>query len=607
MNNKKIFKSLAVASVAMGLGACSSNYLDVTPTTSIGQPEVTANVQNARMAINGICNSMQTQYYETGYNQYNGESYINTWLNEAMGPDNIVGLSISSFGQDNLLMKTISNQNYVSVQLPWAYAYNLINQANVIIAGIDEAEGEPEERDFIKAQALTFRAFGYTKLLQYYAPRWEDSNNGSAYCLVLRTEPGVEAVPLSTMNDVFDLIYSDLDTAIGLFEGSSVKRSYKWQPDLPVARGVYARAALIKHDWQTAQKMAHDARQDYTVMDNDTYLSGFYETNDDFMWEQATNASDIYYWSWGSHFATNGVYVQNWGEGAMAISMSLVRELNPNDIRLQCFITPDKIALMNKEGLNKGKITESYFYDPELVDIANCMNLGTGFYNSLKKTPTSKRWGLYNFALNYIVYYYDNIYKGDQSVLENEGFYPYYTLDNDGATIEGKKDSDGKSLKGKLVVTPFGAQLKFVSIPPYGTSAYPFMRASEMCLAEAEAAYYNGDIATARACLNEINSMRIPGFDAASFSGDNLLYQIRLCRRIELWGEGYSWSDWKRWNLALPHMAWKADDTNSGNWPVKMAVDIPAEPQVSNSYWRMNVPSGESDYNTAVDRSLLPF
>lgn len=607
MNKINIFKTLALAAVCAGMSACSEDYLAVNPTTSVGQVEATATVENAQMALNGICNAMQTQYYNTSYNQYNGESYINTWLNDGMSSDVIVGLSISSFGADNLLMKTLSNQNYVSVMLPWEYAYNLIAQANNILAGIDNAEGDEAQRDFIKAGALTFRAHGYVKLLQFYAPRWEDSNNGEAYCIVLRTEPGTTAIPLSTMGAVLDQIYSDLDEAIDLYINSGAKRSYKWQPDLNVAYGIYARAAMIKNDWATAQSMAHNAREGYTVMDNDTYLSGFYETNSDFMWEQATDPSDIYYWSWGSHFAVNGVYVQNWGEGASAISMSLVRELDPKDIRLQCFITPDKIALMNKLGLNKGKVTEAYFWDSELVDASNNLNLATGYYNSLKKTQKSKRWGLYNFALNYIVHYYDNIYKGDQSVLENEGFFPYYTLDSDGALIVDKTDSDGKSLKGKMVVTPFGAQLKFVSIPPYGTSSYPFMRSTEFCLTEAEAAYHAGDLNTARKCLNEVNQMRIPGFDAANYSGDALRDQIRLCRRIELWGEGQGWSDWKRWNLPMVHQAWQENDVNSGNWMVKMEANIPATPMVTNSFWRMNVPSGESDYNTLIDRSLLPF
>lgn len=608
MKKNNIIKALAAVAVTAGLSACSDNYLNTQPTTSYGTEQVTATVENAEAGINGICNAMQTQYGETSFNQYNGETWVNTSCNDTFGPDFIGGLGISMWGSDNVNMVTWGNGGYVVVEMPWNYCYNLISQANVIIKGIDGATGSETRRDFVKAQALTFRAFGYMKLLNWYAPRWVDSNNGSAYCLVLRTEPGTDPVPLSTMAEALDLIYSDLNTAIELFKSSGEQRKAKWQPDLSVAYGVLARAALIKQDWATAQAAAHNAREGYKIMDNDTYLSGFCYDNDDFMWEQAADETSIYYWSWGSHYATNGIYVQNWGTGAGSISMDLARKLDPNDIRLKCFITPDKIDLMNSLGLNKGKVKEEYFWDAELVDVNNELNLATGFYNSLTKTQKSRRWGLYNFALNYIYYYYNNIYKGDQSILCNEGFWPYYTIvAKDGAQIIGTDNGNGKPQQAHLVVTPFGAQLKFISVPPYGVSNFPFMRASEMCLAEAEAACEAGDLTTARNCLMEINGKRIPGYSCASLGQNELREAIRLSRRIELWGEGQSWSDWKRWNLPLERKAWKENDVNSGNWKKADSAIIPAEPSVENNWWRMNVPNGEKDYNKAVDVSLLPW
>lgn len=608
MKKSNIFKLLSSAVLAVGAASCSSDYLDVMPTTSVGRPDIVASTDNAQLAINGICRAMQTQYYNTSYNNYNGESYLNTTLNDASGPDVVNGLAIYMWGKACLNLETTSNQGYVAPNLMWAYCYNLISQANVILNGIDNAEGPEAQRNFIKAEALTFRAFGYTKLLQFYAPRWEDSNNGQEYCVVLRLEPGVDPRPLSTMGETLDQIYKDLDEAITLYKSSNADRTHKWQPNLNVAQGVYARAALIKNDWAKAQQMAHDARNGYMIMDNNTYLSGFVDDNDDFIWTQSTEPTDIYYWSFGAHNGANGIYTQNWGVGANAISMDLVRELDPTDIRLQCFITPDKIALMNQKGLNKGKVTADYFWDPELVDINNYNNIAVGFFNALNKTPNSRRYGLYNLALNYTVYYCDNIYQGDKAYLDNNGFFPYYTItDGEGATIGDKKADNGKPLKGAMVVTPFGAQLKFMGLPPYGASAYPFLRASEMCLAEAEAAYQAGDIITARKCLDEINKLRIPGFAAANYSGADLLYQIRLSRRIELWGEGHSWTDWKRWNLPIVKHKWIENDVNSGNFTEDMDVVIDPAPSSDNSFWRYNVPTGESDYNNLVDRSLLPF
>ncbi len=44
------------------------------------------------------------------------------------------------------------------------------------------------EKDFVKASALTFRAYAFEKLVHYYCWRWQDSNNGASQGLVLRID-----------------------------------------------------------------------------------------------------------------------------------------------------------------------------------------------------------------------------------------------------------------------------------------------------------------------------------------------------------------------------------------------------------------------------------
>lgn len=107
--------------------------------------------------------------------------------------------------------------------------------------------------------------------MQLYAPRWQDSENGSRYCVVIRLTPGVEDVPLSTMNDVLGRIYKDCDDAALLYNESTAKRSKSWEPGVEVAYGIKARAALLREDWATAQDMAHKARSGYSIMTPDEF------------------------------------------------------------------------------------------------------------------------------------------------------------------------------------------------------------------------------------------------------------------------------------------------------------------------------------------------
>ncbi|MDE5870282.1 MAG: RagB/SusD family nutrient uptake outer membrane protein, partial [Muribaculaceae bacterium] len=467
----------------------------------MGTSTVTGNADVAQQAVYGICKAMLSQYANANWNNNNGECYINNLFNDGLGQDYHNGLTENVF---NATYLDFNNNNITSPSLiinayPWKYAYNLISQANNILGGIDNAEGDSKRRDFVKAQALTFRAFGYSKLLMLYAPRWEDSKDGEALCLVLRTTPGTEPQALSSMNDVLKQCYEDLDEAIELYSSCGLDRTYKWEPNLDVAYGVYTRIALVKNDWPKAQDMAHKARASYPVMDNETLFSGFYTDNSDFMWVSSDDETNGYYFSNGSNYSANGAYVQNWNMGAGAIDLGLYRALDPNDVRREMFYTPDKVTkYANNVKMNPGKLVPADYWNSELVDPANLCNTAIG--------PTAKpkvgKWGMCHVGIHFAEDYINDTYTGDKNNINNDGFMAYYAV--------AEKQESGYFLWGagtyvKLYNFPIGAQFKFFSNPPYGSMSFPFMRGTEMCLAEAEAAYHNGDYTTAQACLNEIN------------------------------------------------------------------------------------------------------
>ncbi len=590
---RNILKGLTALAGLSLLSACSSDYLDLKPITDISAEQAVETVEAAQLALNGICTAMQCQYQATNLNQFNGEGYVNTLYNDAFGQDVISGLGCAQWGTAFMNFEWSDYRNGIG-DLIWMYYYNLVNRANVILDGIDNASGDEALRDMIKAQALTFRAHAYQKLLAYFGPRWEDSNNGETYCIVLRTKAGTDPCPLATMNEVVAQIKSDLDTAIGLYQSCGQERTYKWQPDIAVAYGVYSRLAMLVHDWGTAQSMAHDARQGYTIMDNNTYMAGFYMDNDDFMWESGTEESDIYYWSWGSHFAANGQYVNTWKLGGNAIDMTLYRQLDEKDIRRQLYFTPDKVVGTSTQ-VNPAKVKEDAFWNPALVNSST--------YNDVAGGPTSNKeavngaWGLANFAVRYAYNYVNETFKGNIADINNVNFYAYYSVASSG------KITVARGVYGVPTVMPFGAQFKFFSYGPYGAGVYNYMRSTEMCLNEAEAAYHNNDKPTALKCLKEVNDKRIPGY-AFNSTGEDLLEEIRLCRRIELWGEGHSFTDFKRWKLPLNRVKWVAGDVTSGNWVTDVAEEVPV---TANFGWRMVVPSSESDYNSAIDRNQLGY
>jgi hypothetical protein len=92
---------------------------------------------------------------------------------------------------------------------------------------------------------------------------------------------------------------------------------------------------------------------------------------------------------------------------------------------------------------------------------------------------------------------------------------------------------------------PGYANLKFQDAS-FFEGDYIYMRSAEMYLIEAEALARSGNSGGAASVLFELVSTRDPGYAMSSNSGDALIEEIYLQRRIELWGEGTAWFDLKR-------------------------------------------------------------
>jgi len=101
---------------------------------------------------------------------------------------------------------------------------------------------------------------------------------------------------------------------------------------------------------------------------------------------------------------------------------------------------------------------------------------------------------------------------------------------------------------------PFGvpkyANVKFEDDTDF-EGDYVFMRAAEMYLIEAEAKALAGNEIGARQALFQLISTRDVSYTLSTNSGQALIDEIRLHRKIELWGEGFAFFDMKRWNIGL--------------------------------------------------------
>ncbi|HZK97326.1 MAG TPA: RagB/SusD family nutrient uptake outer membrane protein [Prolixibacteraceae bacterium] len=328
------------------LSSCSKDYLDTKPTAETATNTIFETTDNAALAINGINKLMTMQYL--GSQGFNGEGTIKMYYGNYPGNNFFVNLASWS-----VIINSDYHENISSIYLyyPWYYYYMIIGNANSITENIDNAKGIEADKQFIKAQALTFRAYSFLMLSQLYCKRWSDSNGGASQGLVLRTDISTGDQALSTLKETYDQIYKDLDDAIALYTSSGKTRSKNYDPDKNVAYAVYARAALTRQDYTKAAAMAVSARTGYPLMNNTEYKAGFYSPNKEWIWS-SYGASDetLYFFSYFSYIAYNSSAsaVRTYPK---CISKELFTKIPATDVRRSLFLDPTGYTYTTSTGV----------------------------------------------------------------------------------------------------------------------------------------------------------------------------------------------------------------------------------------------------------------
>lgn len=515
--------------------SCSDSWLETDPTESVSGDEIISNIDNAKQAINGICRVMVNQHSYYGQ-MFNGEGTMKLLYGEYPGQDlNFPYMNPGWAAIMNGQMTQNSNSIYDSY--PWYYYYIIVGNVNTILAKIDDAEGSEAERQFIKAEALTFRAYSFFRITEIYSDSWANSNNGATKGAVLRLDESMGDMPQATLAETYDQIYKDLDEAVALYQSSGLKRGDVYSnatdvncfPDLNTAYAIYARAALTKQDYTNAVKYAKFAREGYGLMSVADYKAGFAAPTSEWIWSVYNDASEtIWYYGWQLFMACNGYYALNGIN--VCINRELIESFPDTDVRKSLFLTekaflPEgksflEVVAGDNEGSNNGMLIDDESYDMAVAYTKQVMPIATE----------------QNFAY---------------------------------------------------------ANLKFQCTAQPAVGCQPIFRSSEMLLIEAEANYFLNNADAAQKALVQLNTET--GRDVTytcTKVGADLLKEIKQYRRLELWGEGFSWYDCKRWG---DNVVRKGFD-EGGNYHSSVEGTYGDD----NTFWKWIIPQRESDYNSAI-------
>lgn len=276
--------------LAMALSSCE-DWLSTNPSSSVSDQDVFTTVNGAQAALNGAY--YQLFYGSGGSGRQDDWGYATHLMTfTTTGDDIIVWGGWYTFDYD---FWGHTRGDIFKASCLWVYYYRLINNVNSIIAYVDDAEGDADQKKYVKGQALALRGWAYFHLVRLFQHTYSVAKDMPG--VPIYTEPTTdktEGKPRGTVKDVYKQVIDDLTAAEGLLAG--FQRSTKNYINQDVVRSFLAQAYLTMEDWENAEKYAGLVVDKYPLTTNDEYYAGFHDdTTPSWIWCQYQDEEDNIY------------------------------------------------------------------------------------------------------------------------------------------------------------------------------------------------------------------------------------------------------------------------------------------------------------------------
>lgn len=521
----KLFRYMIAAAAALTLASsCSEDFLETQSTSSVDSGQIFETTETAMMAVNGIHRLL---YKQESTAPRMGFGTVMLWM-DFLGEDLVYTKDNAQWKPDTQWTRH-RNADATVNKLSFKMFYQIITNANMIIECIDEVEGTESDKNFIKGQALAYRAFAHHYLVQLWGERYYAGKTNSQLGVAVRLDNSTDLKARNTVEEVYTAINNDLDEAIKLLEATSAKRVDKSHIDVNVARGFKARVLLCQGRWAEAAAMAKKV-----VETSGASLDSHYY---DFKQGRCCTASSSE-WLWG------------------------------------------KIGDMNIETV---KLCNFYSYISN-TNVSYNYNTPRAIYNLLydKISDTDVRKSVW----------LPDAPKMDKTTLAlppNGNVYKWISQ----KYIVDYPDCKSASYNGALY-----------------TADLPYMRLPEMICIEAEAYARAGDEEAAKEAIYLLAKNRDPEYTKSTNSGQDLIDEILVQKRVELWGEGFRFLELKRLNMPLDRGPAPREGYNQGgaanNWKNgKTPTNL--DPLASNFNMYETKPIGEENRYRAADSKEWQF
>lgn len=608
MKTNKYYIGLALASV-MGLSSCIQEYV---PTDFVTGGQISASPD----ALNGMVNAIYTTM--AGYSNSDGGIENIGYAGLRLMPEHATTPFVCAGQQGwntygvwcyGAVSATGSNRGIY----PSYVYYGYIKAVNDILALISPEETNQQLVRY-RGIAHAYRALYYHDLVRimeykkptdtrftYTAPEHDLTNLGVPIVTETSTPEELSNNPRATVDEVYDLILSDLAQAEKDLTGFN--RTDKVEPNLGVVYGLYAQvyqSIASRTDvsekykntneyWQNAATYADRAisTSGCTPLTEDQWTdpaNGFNNRNSQNSWMWATTISES-----NTTAAKTGSFqfamimdsesnfsIYGWGVGR-SLDRKMYERLSNSDFRKKSWLDPTFFYLSTnqKEG------------EPYLVEKnADGVLINNRWGDIVPSAPNDEVEGpgtvdyQFNCPPSWIRSYVYERFDTKPWVYLNLKFRPHNGVYNN-YTIGGAVD-------------------------------YPIMRVEEMYFIKAEATYRTSGAAAGIAVITPLIQTRDPQYNSSKLAAD-FMEELNFQKQIEFWGEGVNYFDAKRQALGL-HRAYKgvnvatrshAIDVNgifTGWTPGWNQAELNGNPAI---FYYNNPYTNPSQYYTTVDQTWL--
>jgi len=276
---KTVFNQYTIVTLLALLLCSCSDFLEQEPGNQTSITELLSTKEGVLAALNGTYTTLEASVREERFAVYadlQGGNIKFTPIASGSNRGNI----IIPFRIENLYS---FQDQAISGDFSSFYqqCYSVINQANLILEFVDDLnDASNSEKNQIKAEALSIRAYTHFLLALVYAQNYSFTANASHLGIVYNrttlTESGVTFPSRETLDNTYNLIIEDIQQALSLYTTqSALDGALQTFFNQNNTKAILARVYLNKNDWQNAFNTAVEVinTSGITLTSQENYLS----------------------------------------------------------------------------------------------------------------------------------------------------------------------------------------------------------------------------------------------------------------------------------------------------------------------------------------------